>query len=453
MTNHFNIRNTLSSKSFRTITKASAYKQPLLVLGDQGFRSISTFFTAMLLGRICDQAEYGLYTLLLTLLVAAEAFQMAMICSPYVVQIPSKSTHQKEIYLGNTILVQSFMAVSSLAFGLCILFVFAIHWIRGLPSGMIWGFSAAYLAVLSREFLRQVLLADLKVGWNLLYGATVHLSILAISFWLAITGRLNSTIAFLCIALCSAIPAFIVLFLKRKHIKFDMRNFRVQLSQDWYIGKWLTAQAAIAVVSGPLYGWVLAYSKGTATVGLLGACMLPVSVLSPVVQALNAFLLPKTSHAAQRSISDVRRIVLLSSITVGLGFLVFPIAIAVFSDVIMKAMFAGKYNPSSWLVLFFGLRTYIIMAFVPFSAGLIACKRSYLTFKSEIISLVLTLLVGLPMTYITGVWGVAWGFLLTRLFSRIYMAIAFERHVKASIAEAGTAETVNLPSEIAYIHA
>jgi O-antigen/teichoic acid export membrane protein len=69
---------------------------------------------------------------------------------------------------------------------------------------------------------------------------------------------------------------------------------------------------------------------------------------------------------------------------------------------------------------------------VPLTVGLIVCRRTYAVFKSEMVSLVLTVLLGLPLTYSLGVWGVAWGFLLTRLFSRVYLAVAFRRHVRSA---------------------
>lgn len=408
----------------------------MLVLGDQGFRGASSFLIAILLGRACGRVEYGLYTLLFSLLVTAEAFQAALVCTPYVVQSPSMSAGDKDDHLGNTLLIQLFMAIATLASGLGMLYMLPLSWTRDLLPGTVPAFAVAYVAVLCREFFRQVLLADLRVGWNLLYGASVHLSLAVSVSWLALSGRLNSRIALQCMAVCSAIPVLIVLWHKRRRMRFDFGKLRRQLAENWYVGRWLVAQAGITVVSGPLYSWVLASSKGAATVGLLGACLVPVSVLSPVVQALNAFLLPKASHAVRRGIPHVRRIVLLSSVTVGLAMSIVPITLGLFAGTIMKVLFAGKYNPSGWLVLFFALRMYVVMAFVPFSAGLIACGKTYLTFKSEMISLVLTLLIGLPLTYVLGVWGVACGFLLTRLASRVYMAVAFERHAKSSASEA-----------------
>ncbi len=417
----------------RFLARTSALRQGVLVLGDQGFRSASTFLAAMLVGRACGQVEYGFYTLLLTILVSAEAFQAALVTTPYVVQSPSRAAKDKDIYLGNAVLIQFLIAAATSACLLGVLYAFPLAGSGALSRWMLPAFALAYFAVLFREFFRQVLLADLKVGWNLVFGAAVHGSLILVLLGLILAGGLNARTAYASVAGCSLIPALVVLGSKRRHIRFRVQGLGGQLLDNWCIGRWLVAQAVIMIVSGPVYSWVLASSRGAAAVGLLGACLLPSSVMSPLAQALQAFLLPKASHAVQRGIHHVRRIVLLSSVTVGLPLLAFPVVLGLFSQTIMDALFAGKYNPSGWLVLFFALRTYVVVVFVPLQAGLIACRQTYATFKSEVISLVLTVLVGLPLTCILGVWGVAWGFLLTRSLSKLYLLAVFRRYMRSSL--------------------
>ena len=53
-------------------------------------------------------------------------------------------------------------------------------------------FAVAYFAVLWREFFRQILLADLEVGWNLVFGATVHGSLIAVLRGLDLAGSLSA---------------------------------------------------------------------------------------------------------------------------------------------------------------------------------------------------------------------------------------------------------------------
>jgi len=387
----------------------------------------------MLVGRACGQVEYGFYTLLLTLLVTAEAFQAALVSTPYVVQSPSKAGRDKETYLSNAVLIQFLVGAGTAIFLLALLYAFPLPGSGALSAWIVPSFAVAYFAVLFREFFRQVLLADLQVGWNLVFGTAVHGSCIVALLGLARAGRLNAWTAYASVAACSLLPALWVLACRRRRMRLDLSGLAGQFLDHWRVGRWLFAQAAIVVVSGPMYSWVLASSRGVAAVGLLGACLLPGSVMSPLVQAINALLLPKASHAVQCGLHHVQRIVLRSSIMIGVTFIVFPILLGWFAAPIMKLLFAGKYQPSGWLVALLALRTYLIVTAVPLTVGLIVCRQSYAVFKSEVVSLVLTALIGLPLTCLLGVWGVAWGFLLTRLFSRVYIALAFRRYISSSL--------------------
>jgi O-antigen/teichoic acid export membrane protein len=171
--------------------------------------------------------------------------------------------------------------------------------------------------------------------------------------------------------------------------------------------------------------------------------------MSPLVQAIHALLLPKASHAMQGGMRYVQRIVLRSSVVIALTFMAFPIVLGWFAAPIMKLLFTGKYNPSGWLVAFLALRTYLIVTAVPLTVGLIVCKQAYAVFKSEMVSLILTALIGLPLTCVLGVWGVAWGFLLTRLFSRVYIALAFRRCIKSSLRATPAPATVDAAGGLA----
>ncbi len=419
--------------NLRLLVRTSTVAQGLLVLGDQSFRSASTFLSALLVGRACGKPEYDFYTLLLTLLVTAEAFQAALVSTPYVVQSPSKAGHDREIHLGNAVLIQLLVAAGTAVLLLALLYAFPLPGSSALSPWIVPAFAAAYFAVLFREFFRQVLLADLKVGWNLVFGAVAHGSLIAALLGLFLVRRLDAWTAYAALAGCSLVPTLLVLASQRRRMRLDLSGLVGQLLDHWRVGRWLFAQAALVVVSGPVYSWVLASSQGAAAVGLLGACLLPGSIMSPVVQALHALLLPKASHALQRGMRHVQRIVFRSSIIIAVAFVAFPIVLGWFATPIMKLLFTGKYDPSGWLVAVLALRMYLIVTAIPLTVGLVVCQQAYAVFKSEMISLILTVLIGLPLTCLLGVWGVAWGFLLTRLFSRVYIALAFRRYIQSSL--------------------
>jgi O-antigen/teichoic acid export membrane protein len=421
--------------------KTSAVTQGLLVLGDQSFRSASTFLSALLVGRACGPVEYGFYTLLLTLLVTAEALQAALVSTPYVVQSPSKSGRDQAVHLGNAVVIQLLTAGGTAFLLLGLMYALPMSGSEALSPWIVPAFAAAYFGVLFREFFRQVLLADLAVGRNLALGTAVHGSLLLALLGLTVVGRLDARTAYAAVAVCSILPTVCVLWCKRSHMRFDAKGMAGQFLEYWRVGRWLFAQAAIVVVSGPVYHWVLASAHGAVAVALLGACLLPGSVMSPLVQAINALLLPKAAHAVRRGIPQVERMVFRSSLMIGLTFVAFPILLGWFSDPIMKLLFAGKYDPSGWLVALLALRTYLVVTAVPLTVGLVVCRQTCAVFKSEVVSLILTACLGLPLTCIFGVWGVAWGFLLTRLFSRVYLALAFRQFLRSSLPAAPVAAT------------
>ena len=208
------------------------------MLGDQSFRSASTFLSAMLVGRACGQAEYGFYTLLLTLLVTAEAFQTATVSTPYIVQSPSKSGQDREVYLGNAVLIQLFAAGATAVSLLGLLHVLPLPASGGLSPRILPAFAAAYFAVLFREFLRQVLLADLQVGRNLAFGISVHGSLIAVLLGLIRVGSLNAWAAYASLAGCSLLPTLVVLWSKRHGMRPDVRSLRNQLRDNWHVGRW-----------------------------------------------------------------------------------------------------------------------------------------------------------------------------------------------------------------------
>jgi O-antigen/teichoic acid export membrane protein len=431
---------------FRSILKTAALGQGLLVLGDQSLRSASTFLSAMLVGRACTRAEYGVYTLLLTLLVTAEALQAALVCTPYVVQNPSKGGSSKAVHLGNAVVIQLFVAAGTALLLLGLLYTFPLAGTDGQSPWIVPAFVLAYGAVLWREFFRQVLLADLEVGWNLAFGTAVHGSLITVLLVLFLRGSLNAWTAYVSLAGCSLVPSLLVFAFRRHRMRLDAKGLTGQFREYWHVGRWLFAQSGLVVVSGPVYSWVLASARGPEAVGLLGACLLPGSVMSPLVQALHAWLLPKAAHAVPQGLPQVRRLVLRSSAVVGLAFLAFPVLLGWFSGPIMRLLFAGKYDPSGWLVALLALRSYLVVTVVPLSVGLVVCKQAYAIFKSEIFSLLLTVFFGLPLTWILGVWGVAWGFLLTRLCSRVYLAVAFRRYAKSALGTTTMAAGAELPA-------
>ena len=410
-------------------------RQGLVVLFDQGFRSGSTFLASLLVGRACGKEEYGLYTLFFTFLVSGTGFQTSLTGTPYITLSPGKTGAEKKSYLGSVLFLHLVLSVTGCLIILVIVGIQSIIGIELAPNKLLFAFSAALVFVLFRDFMRQVLLADLAVWQNLFFGIAVHVSTMSVLLWLYLSESIHAHSVYIAMALCSILPVLVLLWHIRENIHLDINKIKTHVKDNWQLGRWLVARTTAILISGPLYCWALGAFKGPAVVGLYGACMLPIAFVSPIGQAMDAFMTPKASHAAIRALKEVKRIVFISAGVLGVPLILFSFFLFLFSDNVMVMLFDGKYLPSPWLLLIFALQMAVVVLSAPVNSGLIALKRTDLLFKAQVLAVIVTLTAGIPLVYFLGIWGVALGFLITRLSDKLYQWVFFFKLTRNSFCE------------------
>ena len=402
-------------------------QQWALVFVDQGMRSASTFAAGLLLGRACARAEYGFYTLFFSILVSAAAFHAGLVGTPYVALSASKDERSLAAYLGSVVVFQTVLLLVA-AFVLVALAL--MEWVADVtpvPAALYVCFAMALVSVLFRDFVRQLLLADLHVWSSLLLTLAVQtpmIVLLVVLYWTRVLG-VGTT--FCTMAVCSAVPAIVVLVRMRARMHLERALLAGHVRENWRLGRWLTARASVNLVAGPLYGWVLFASAGPAAVGLYGACMMPALFLSPMCQALSAFGLPKASRAATRGLPQVRRVVMAIAAALAVPLVLYCVGIYVFSEPLMQVLFAGKYMPAAGLLVLFSAEMAILVISSAADCGLTAIRRTEAGFVAEVLSAAVTVVVGLPLVYLFGVWGVGLGLVASRLISRCYLWLCLLR--------------------------
>lgn len=402
-------------------------QQWALVFLDQGMRSASTFAAGLLLGRACARAEYGFYTLFFSILVSAAAFHAGLVGTPYVALSASKDERSRAAYLGSVVV---FQAVLLLAAAFVLLALALVEWVADVtpvPAVLYVCFAMALVSVLFRDFVRQLLLADLHVWNSLLLTVTVQtpmIVLLVVLYWTRVLG-VGAT--FCTMAVCSAVPATLVLVRMRTRMRLERAVLAEHVRENWRLGRWLTARASVNLVAGPLYGWVLFASAGPAAVGLYGACMMPALFLSPMCQALSAFGLPKASRAATRGLPQVRRVVVAIAAALAVPLVLYCVGVYAFSEPLMRVLFAGKYVPVAGLLVLFSVEMAILVISSAADCGLTAIKHTEAGFIAEVLSAAITVVVGLPLVVLFGVWGVGLGLVASRLISRCYLWLCLLR--------------------------
>ena len=423
------LRHTVRLRCRSLFRSASSAGELLPVLLDQGFRSASTFVASLLVARAVEKEQYGLYTLLYTIWVSLFAFQAGLAGTPYIALSAARVGDEKKRYLGNILVLH--LLVSGVAAVGMILFGMLPGYSRSGPSGaaVILAFSLCTIPVLLRDFLRQVLMADLRVWRNLAFGLPTNVMSIVLLLWLYRAGVLTVSFAYLVLGACSLFPSMILLYVERHSIGFSPKEFRSHVVQNWQMGKWLLAKALLTIASVPIYGWALAFFHGTASVALYGACVLPISFLSPLAQALCAFLTPKASHAVRQGTRTLRDLTIQSTVLTAAPLLGAAGLLLLFSKQVVTFLFQGKYVISPYLIFLFALQMTVLVASTCVCSSIVAVRRTDISFKGELVAAIVTICLGLPLIYGFGVWGVAIGLLVSCSGNMLYQWVEFFQRV------------------------
>ena len=242
------------------------------VFTDQGFCSIANFLTGVLVARACTKSEYGVFVLGLTILRFMTGLQNSLVSIPYTIQYPRCKVNNRSAYLGSTLVHQLVICILT-AIGFFVASrVFA--W-RGAEDAMVstmFMLSVASAAFMMREFIRLVMLAELRVWLNLamsLFANSLTITAMLIAYR---TKTLDSPNAYLIIAVCSGVPALIITGIYWQKMTLVSRRITADFKDNFQLGKWLVARNFAYIGAVSVYPIALASFHGTAAVAVYGAC-------------------------------------------------------------------------------------------------------------------------------------------------------------------------------------
>ena len=100
----------------RALLANATLRRGFLSLVDQGICSVTTFATAILIGRACTQAELGIYYLALTVIVVLSNIQGELITAPYTIYRSRRTPKTLPLYEGSVFVHQA-LSVSGIELG------------------------------------------------------------------------------------------------------------------------------------------------------------------------------------------------------------------------------------------------------------------------------------------------------------------------------------------------
>jgi O-antigen/teichoic acid export membrane protein len=394
---------------------------------DQGFVSAGNFLTVNFLARwLRPEAEFGLFSVMLETMLYLNSLQAALVIYPLSVRgARSDKGGLGVLSSGSMILTLLLLPVLGLAMG----------GVAGLTSGgmtIVTAIAAITLWQL-QETTRRALMADMRFGDAIWGDALRYLGQAGMIWAFHAAGILSLNTAYLAIGLSSAVGTIlqaIQIGLKPVY-GCDLRNMSKEF---WVLGRWMLLNNAGGAISGLAYWYVLKWVHGDPACAAFGVIVGLMKLANPIMVSIGNLIVPAVARLQEHEgIRAARRIAWrYTAFGAGLLSLLF-IPCLILPDLMLRLFYGWK---TPYVEHAFELRLYVLnyaMAYVAAALGSwqAGLGHSRLSFYAQVVNVVVTLAVGLPMTYAWGVIGLVLGSMLaitaTALATAYYMVVLFRK--------------------------
>ncbi|WP_167512569.1 lipopolysaccharide biosynthesis protein [Oceanidesulfovibrio marinus] len=316
----------------------------LLVLLDQGIVSGLSFLTGVLVARSSSKAEFGLYTLCLTILFMAQNVQQSLVSTPYTVFSPRRSQAERPFFTGSLVLMQLVLGAVLIALAYS-------------AGGFLTGFEEyanlgpvllclclALEFCLFKEFARQV---NFSHGWNghaLRLDAVVFVLQCGVVGWLFLSGGLNPQRVFLAMGgACAAAVAY-WLYGLRGRVRISRAHLRTDLNTIFSFGVWPFLAGITLLATNQSYPWFLTSFHGAQATGELAAVLGIINIINPLMLGIGNYLGPSIMrHYSEGGASALHRFVVKTTILLIACMAVFCVAMALLGGQLAAFVYGPGY--------------------------------------------------------------------------------------------------------------
>ena len=404
----------------------------LLALGDQTIVSATSFFTSIIIARNCTKDELGLYALGMTIVFFLVSIQESIVTTPYTVYSPRLDAHARSYYNGSTLLHQ--LALSLLFIGIVVISAIIAESLGVSPTDLtrvLWGLTVVIIPVLFREYVRRVKFAQLHMKAVFIFDIAVSVIQVSALLLLANAIILSANRAYLAIGAACAIVSVIWLIPFLKECTFQIKQTISDFQTNWSFGKWVIAANVTSLASTQLYLWFINIFHGTADTGILAACQGVIFLSNPFLIGFKNVLGPKISHVyATGGKINLRQAVIKVSVTIGAVMSIFCLFLVLFGEICVVMLYGRQYAGYGNIISVLALSTFIYSITLPIAFGLWALERSDLNFRIDILSLGITMTLGLYFVKLFGSLGVAYSLLISNIITSFIRYIIFNKFSK-----------------------
>lgn len=387
------------------------------VLIDQGVVSAGNFLTVNLLIRNLQKPEWGIFSVLLETLLYLNSLQAALVIYPLLVR-GAKSDSAAVGRLASAAIVLTICLLPVLGTSTAISVGVLSHdqtsttapASQGEPYIAVAAIAALLMAQL-QETTRRALMSQLRFADAVWGDAISYLGQAMCVFVLARLHVLNLGTAFLAMGLTSA-AAIVAQALQVGVRPLGFREIRDVAMEFWVLGRWMLINNAGGVISSLSYWWLLKAKHGVDATAAFGVIVALFKLANPVISSVTNLIVPGVAQAAahggpRATVRVASRYFLFGVALLGPYFLI----LGFLPGLSLKAFYGFKteYVMYAPLLALFVINYAVKYVSDTIGAWLLGLGHSRLGFYTQMANIVATLLVGLPMTWYWGLWGLIVG--------------------------------------------
>jgi O-antigen/teichoic acid export membrane protein len=354
------------------------YHGGAIALFDQGVVSLTSFLSALIIGRVCGRADLGLYTLAWTLLSMSSELSGALITTPYTVFSPRLNHGRKRRYLGSMLAHQVVLTLLfSAAIAVTLVAGYAAGWISK-ATATLFGVSAAALVLVGlKEFVRRVGFAQLRVGSACATDCIASTLQLLGMFVIFRAGKLTVPNTLLLMGMSAGLAAGWWLWRYRLDFRFQSRLLYADLVRNWRFSRWVLGSGFLSATARYVFPWMLAAYRGSSAAGIWAACASLVAMCNPVVIGLSNYALPRISTVyAQEGRIQMRRKVNSFCALFALSLLPMVLALCVSGDRLVTRVYGPAFAGTSTILALLVWNMLVNSTINPYSQGLFTLNRA-----------------------------------------------------------------------------
>lgn len=393
-----------------------------LPLVDQGLISLGNFVTSLIVARTLSVHDFGIVTLALTVLFAANTLQGALVVGPLGVLSADRDEAGTRRYTATAASIQAALVLA------CAVLVLGSAWLWHDPeiSPVLVAIAVALIGWQVQEFGRRILYVNERIQAAVLNDLLSYGGQVLLCAALALAGLLTPVTALLAIGLTSAAAGAIGLWLVRPALA--ARPSLADATLTLRHGAWLAAGEVAQFISARLPAFVTATLVSVAAAGVLGAALLVLNPLNVIMFSIWTVVPMRIARAAAQSGPEAadrmfRRIYLLTALPV----VVFCVAAMVVADPLLEFLYGAPYRGYGWLVVLVAVFSIARFHAGLLLAGLWARRQSRAIFVGHLVGAAAAVAGGVALVAALGLAGAAVAMIVATLVSTFVYWRAYRR--------------------------